>query len=182
MHLYEDLVIAEVVDEKNQRVPPGTVGAKILVTVLFSRTQPLIRYEMSDSVSLSTERCDCGLPFGLLSGIDGRAEDSLVMRTRAGGDVVIHPNVFHRLMEPLHVGEWQVIQEDDKLRVLLAKPRELVDVDGIAAALTRDLRDAGAEPPPVHVEIVDAVVRTKLGKAPLIKALQVPSRPSHGVS
>lgn len=58
-------------------------------------------------------------------------------------------------LEPLPVGEWQVIQGANTLRVLLRKPREIVDMDGIATVLTRDLRDAGAEPPPVHVEIVE---------------------------
>lgn len=52
MHLSEDLVITEVVDEEHRPVPPGTFGAKVLVTVLFSRTQPLIRYGMSVSCSL----------------------------------------------------------------------------------------------------------------------------------
>jgi phenylacetate-CoA ligase len=176
MHLFEDLVIPEVVDDKNRPVPPGTAGAKILVTVLFSRTQPLIRYEMSDCVSLSTERCDCGLPFALLSGIAGRVEDSLIMRAKTGEDVVIHPNVFHRILEPLRVNEWQVIQESDVLRVLLGKPGEPVLLEQLAAALTGALREAGAEPPPVRIEIVDAVTRTLVGKAPLIKALRSPSR------
>ena len=52
MHLFEDLVITEVVDADNRPVPPGEYGAKVLVTVLFSRTLPLIRYEMSDSLQL----------------------------------------------------------------------------------------------------------------------------------
>ena len=52
MHLFEDLVITEVVDADNQPVPPGEYGAKVLVTVLFSRTLPLIRYEMSDSLQV----------------------------------------------------------------------------------------------------------------------------------
>ena len=172
MHLYEDLLIPEVVDEKNQPVPPGTAGAKILVTVLFSRTQPLIRYEMSDCVSLSTERCGCGLPFALVATVEGRTEDSLVLHTASGSEVVIHPNVFHRLLEPLHVREWQVIQTAHDLRILLGRPAEPVEAERLAALVTRDLRDAGAEPPPVHVELVDAVTRTKLGKAPLIKALR----------
>src|SRR4249920_4050845 len=34
MHLFEDLVITEVVDSNNQPVPPGQYGAKVLVTVL----------------------------------------------------------------------------------------------------------------------------------------------------
>jgi phenylacetate-coenzyme A ligase PaaK-like adenylate-forming protein len=178
MHLYEDLVIAEVVDETNRPMPPGTPGAKLLVTVLWSRTQPLIRYEMSDCVSFSTERFACGLPFGLLSAIEGRAEDSLVLPKKTGGEVVIHPNVFHRLLKPLPVKEWQVIQEAEGLRILLARPTRPVEAERLGASVTRDLRAAGAEPPPVQVEIVDAVIRTKLGKAPLIKALRVAPAPA----
>ncbi|HEX6554866.1 MAG TPA: AMP-binding protein, partial [Ktedonobacteraceae bacterium] len=45
LHLYEDLTIVEVADEQNRPVPPGVYGDKVLLTVLFSRTQPLIRYE-----------------------------------------------------------------------------------------------------------------------------------------
>ncbi|GHP01163.1 hypothetical protein KSF_112100 [Reticulibacter mediterranei] len=51
MHLSEDLVIFEVVDSGNRPVPPGVYGDKLLITVLGSRTQPLIRYELSDIVS-----------------------------------------------------------------------------------------------------------------------------------
>ena len=50
LHLFEDLVITEVVDEKNRPVSPGAYGDKVLMTVLFGRTQPLIRYGMSDSI------------------------------------------------------------------------------------------------------------------------------------
>ena len=72
MHLYEDLVIAEVVDEKNRPMPPGVVGAEVLVTVLFRRTQPLIRYEMSDRVARLARACECGRPFALMSAVEGR--------------------------------------------------------------------------------------------------------------
>ena len=37
MHLFEDLVIPEVVDEGYRPVPPGQPGDRLLVTVLFSR-------------------------------------------------------------------------------------------------------------------------------------------------
>jgi phenylacetate-CoA ligase len=61
MHLFEDLVITEVVDEGNRPVPLGVYGEKVLVTVLFSRTLPLIRYELSDSVRPSiSPYCPCG--------------------------------------------------------------------------------------------------------------------------
>jgi phenylacetate-coenzyme A ligase PaaK-like adenylate-forming protein len=53
MHLFEDTVITEVVDENYQPVAPGEYGAKVLATVLGSRLLPLIRYEMGDSVRRS---------------------------------------------------------------------------------------------------------------------------------
>jgi phenylacetate-CoA ligase len=87
MHLFEDLVITEVVDENNRPVPPGTFGEKVLVTVLFSRTMPLIRYEMSDSVRpAASPHCLCGRPFALIDGIQGRAEDVLRFVPRPEGE------------------------------------------------------------------------------------------------
>lgn len=75
LHLYEDLVITEVVDDKNRPVPVGAIGAKVLVTVLFTRTEPLIRYEMSDRVRVSSETCTCGRAFGLIDCVEGRGEE-----------------------------------------------------------------------------------------------------------
>jgi phenylacetate-CoA ligase len=54
LHVFEDLVVPEVVDENYQPMSPGVTGARLLVTVLFSRTIPLIRYEMTDRVRLAT--------------------------------------------------------------------------------------------------------------------------------
>jgi len=166
MHLYEDLVIPEMVDDHDRPVPPGVVGAKLLVTVLFSRTQPLIRYEMSDRVGRSTQPCECGLPFDVLSTIEGRAEDVLDL------GISVHPNVFHRVLEPLPVREWQVIQEATRLHVLLGAPRAPISLEDVSRAITRELDRVGAKAPRIDVEVVDAVTRTALGKAPLVQALR----------
>lgn len=117
LHRYEDLVIAETVDADNQPVVAGEYGAKLLVTVLFSRTQPLTRYEMSDRVAASRETCADGLPYSLIEGIEGREEEVL---TLAGATV--HPNVFHPVLEALPVAGWQVIDEGVRLRVFLRGP------------------------------------------------------------
>jgi phenylacetate-coenzyme A ligase PaaK-like adenylate-forming protein len=170
LHLFEDLVISEVVDDDHQPVPPGTTGAKLLVTVLFSRAQPLIRYELTDRVARSLQTCDCGLPFGLLATIEGRAEDILTLPSLAGGTISVHPNVFHRVMEPLPVRQWQVVQSHDGLRVLLVAPgTELRTID-VRHAIEESLRHAGAMTPPLTVELVTEVTRTALGKAPLVRA------------
>jgi phenylacetate-coenzyme A ligase PaaK-like adenylate-forming protein len=170
MHLFEDLVITEVVDDRNRPVPPGTTGAKLLVSVLFSRTQPLIRYEMSDSVALSPDRCDCGLPFSTIATIEGRVEDTLTLLGVNGNPVRVHPNVFGRVMERVAVREWQIVQEPTEIRVLLARPDASFDEVGLATNLRRELESVGAGEVPIRVERVEQVPRTAAGKAPLVRA------------
>ena len=119
MHLMEDLVMVEVVDKNNHPVPAGVYGDKLLITVLGSRTQPLIRYELSDSVRLSSDRCPSGHPFRLVDAIQGRVEEVLSFQGVAGGVVHVQPLVFSRIMDTLPVSGWQVVQEADRLRVLL---------------------------------------------------------------
>ena len=74
MHLMEDLAIVEVVDQDNRLVPPGAYGDKLLITTLFKYTQPLIRYELDESVRLSLDPCPCGRPFRLVDDVQGRVE------------------------------------------------------------------------------------------------------------
>lgn len=160
----EDLVIAEIVDEDNRPVEPGELGAKLLVTVLFSRTQPLLRYEMSDRVKALDGACPDGLPYALIGGVEGREEEVL---TLAG--VTVHPNVFHRTLECLDVAGWQVIDERGRLRVLLARPAPGVDPAVVGRAIASALEEIGVRGVAIEAEAVDAIPRTVLGKAPLIR-------------
>ncbi len=168
MHLFEDLVITEVVDEDNRPVPPGVYGAKVLVTVLFSRTVPLIRYEMSVSVQLAAAPgCPCGRPYALLAGIQGRAQEALRFPTGDGGGRVVPPIVFHHVMDAVTAASWQIVQRPDGLEVLLVQPHE-VDQPALAAGLQTALTAQGAVAPNVRIREVAAIPRTALGKAPLI--------------
>lgn len=172
LHRYEDLLIAEIVDDDNRPVRDGEYGAKLLVSVLFSRTQPLIRYEMSDRVAADAGSPPADLPFAALAGIEGREEEVLTLR-----GVSVHPNVFHAALEPLPVTGWQVIDEGDRLRVLLAGSGRGIDVADVAASVQRSLERVGAVDVPVEAELVDAILRTALGKAPLVRRAQ-PGPPS----
>jgi putative adenylate-forming enzyme len=165
LHRYEDLVITEIVDEGNQPVPEGEYGAKTLVTVLFSRTQPLIRYELSDRTA-AAPGMPGDLPFALLVGIEGRQEEVLHF-----GGVAVHPNVFHGALERLPVAGWQVIDEGDRLRVLLVGSAR-IDAAGTAATVQQALEAVGVHGTRVTVDLVDAIPRTELGKAPLVRRAQ----------
>jgi phenylacetate-CoA ligase len=170
LHLFEDLVVTEVVDSHDQPAPPGVPGEKVLVSVLFSRTQPLIRYELSDSITRSTHlRCPCGRPFALIEGIQGRVEEALAFPARSGGQVTVQPAVVHGVMDEVSAEGWQLVQEPERLAVLLAGVPDSFDEDGLVDRLRRELRSRGALPPRVEVQRVRVIPRTALGKAPLIK-------------
>ena len=168
MHLFEDLVIPEVVDDHYRPVPPGHPGDRLLVTVLFSRTIPLIRYELTDRVRLATAACPCGLPFRLVEGIEGRTDDVLTLPATAGGTVRVHPVVFHQVLDLLNVSGWQVRHEDNGLRVLVARPGHGFDPAATRRAVQAALTAAGVRSPAVHVSVVDAIAAGPAGKRPLV--------------
>jgi phenylacetate-CoA ligase len=169
LHLFEDLVIVEVVDAHNRPVPPGVYGEKVLLTVLFSRTQPLIRYEITDRVSLSSRtHCLCRRPFALLEGIEGRAPEVLHFPARAGGEVAVHPLVLYRVMESVPMSGWQVVQERDGLQVLLSGVQAGLNEETLLEALRQALAEQGVIVPPIHIQRVAAIPRNASGKAPLI--------------
>ena len=171
MHLFEDLVIVEVVDEQYQPVPPGTYGAKTLITTLFSRTQPLIRYELNDSVRLGTEACSSGLPFAMLDAIQGRVEDMLILPGKSGGRVAVQPLVFNRVMDILPVSGWQIAQEaDDSLTVLLSGAHNGVEDPDVVDNLVQTLKQQDVQVSAIKVQRVSTIPKTISGKTPLIKA------------
>lgn len=171
MHFFDDLVITEVVDEQYRPVPAGEYGAKILVTTLFSRTQPLIRYELNDSVRVSTEPHDCGLPFAMLESIQGRVEDSLTLPAVSCGKVLIRPLVINRIMDIAPVSSWQVNQQADSgLVILLTGMRDGMTDEALVERISKSLLQEGAHAPYIKVQHVLEIPKTASGKVPLIKA------------
>jgi phenylacetate-CoA ligase len=79
LHLPEDLVIFESVDDNNQPVPDGIVGRKLLITTLTNSAMPLIRYELTDLLAITDRPCTCGQPFARITSISGRREELLVL-------------------------------------------------------------------------------------------------------
>jgi phenylacetate-CoA ligase len=171
MHFYEDLVITEVVDEQYRPVPTGEYGAKILVTTLFSRTQPLIRYELNDSVRVSADAHACALPFKVLESVQGRVEDSLMLPALSGGKLLIRPLVINRIMDIAPVSGWQIQQQADQgLVILLSGTRNGLTADTLAEQITKSLSQEGAQVPYVRIQHVSEIPKTAAGKAPLIRA------------
>ncbi len=89
MHLNEDLVYIEKKYLSENRFHP-------VITDFTRTTQPMVRYELNDILVERTEPCPCGSCFTALSGIEGRADDILLFRTKAGEVLKIYPDLLVR--------------------------------------------------------------------------------------
>ena len=59
MHLREDHVIAEIVDENGEPLPPGEIG-ELVITCIGMEAMPLIRYRTGDFTRILPGPCPCG--------------------------------------------------------------------------------------------------------------------------
>jgi phenylacetate-CoA ligase len=178
MHLFEDLAIVEVVDEAGRPVPDGEPGARVLVTNLCNRTQPIIRFEVSDLLTVTRAPCACGVTFRRIVALDGRSDDVLTL-PGPRGDVRVHPiHLRGALGQHSAVLQYQISQTADGLDVLVvlgagAGPDTASD---ITARLTRAL-DARGATVAVRVRPVAAIAREAgAGKLKLVRALTPPPR------
>jgi phenylacetate-CoA ligase len=166
LHLFDDNCIVENVDADGDRVPPGEVGAKLLVTNLFNHAQPLIRFEISDLIAVEPEPCPCGRSLLRLRSLEGRAEDVLEL-----GGVTVHPLQFGLVTADPDVREFQVVQHGDRLCLRVAL-REGADAapERLRARVSSRLEELGVTQPAVDVETVDALERTAGGKLQMVVA------------
>lgn len=162
LEIHEDILLVEVVDEHNQPVPPGTPGFKLLVTNLVNFAQPLVRYEVSDAVTLAEGPNPTGRPYRRLASVDGRSADVLHFPTRGGGEVAVHPVVLATAFaEQPQIRQYQVLHDRDGLhvRVVLAPDAALDTPARLRRSLAESVQAAGALPPAVDVRQVAALQR-----------------------
>ena len=116
-HLFEDLAIVENVDEDGRPVPDGERGARVLVTNLVNLAQPLIRFEVTDVVTIDPEPCPCGRTLRRMRSVEGRADAVLRLPGAAGERIPVHPLQFGVITADRGVREFQVVQRGDGVRV-----------------------------------------------------------------
>jgi phenylacetate-coenzyme A ligase PaaK-like adenylate-forming protein len=173
IHLLEQLMIVEIVDENYRPVPNGTVGERMLVTPLFNPVLPLIRYEITDRVALATEPCRCGRPQWRLASIQGRREEMLDLPAKDGGILRIPPVHFRDplLLNP-GLRQYQIEARPDGLHIRVVLGADAGEpataLASLRGALLQALDQAGAKPA-VTIEAVDKIERIgSSGKARLV--------------
>jgi phenylacetate-CoA ligase len=163
LHLAEDLCAFEVVDEQNRPVPHGTCGAKLLVTTFTNERLPLVRYELTDVVTLTPGPCDCGLPFARIASIEGRREDVLQFPKKGGGMIDVHAIRLHSpLIGTEGIRQFQLAQLPAGLEITISVLPEF-DSEVTRLRVERTVREAldklEAAPMRIHVRVVDLIER-----------------------
>jgi phenylacetate-CoA ligase len=175
IHLFEDTTLVENVDPDGRPVPAGQPGARLLVTNLYNRVQPLLRLEVTDLVTLDPDPCPCGRSLVRVRAIHGRSEDVLSLPAHDGGQVAVHPLQFALLTRDPQVREFQVVQDGPVLRIRIVPSHAATTSDTtlearLGQAVTHQLLKLGVHDPQISVERRHQLPRSAGGKLKLVIA------------
>lgn len=110
LHVNSDRVILEPVDETFRPVPPGEPSHTVLITNLANRVQPILRYDLGDSITLRPDPCPCGNPLPAIR-VEGRRADMLTFPTPDGRRVDLAPLVIATVVDRLPgISLFQLVQ------------------------------------------------------------------------
>jgi phenylacetate-coenzyme A ligase PaaK-like adenylate-forming protein len=98
LHVNADWVVLEPVDRDGGPARAGEASHSVLLTNLANRVQPIIRYDLGDSVIASPDRCACGSSLPAIRA-EGRRDDVLVLRARDGSVVRLSPLALTTVIE-----------------------------------------------------------------------------------
>jgi phenylacetate-CoA ligase len=153
-HLSEDLLIIEPVDGEGRPVAPGERSAKFYLTNLYNRALPLIRYEITDEVTIVPGPCRCGSAHRRIADVQGRLDDVFVYP-----GIRVHPHLFRsELSREAGVIEYQVRQTPAGAAIAV-RCTVPVSLDGLRDRVAAALARSGLERPQVIVEAVDRLER-----------------------
>lgn len=157
-HYASDCAIFEtLVDGK--RTEPDEPGV-LVCTVLNSLTMPFIRYEIGDLVTLSSQGCDCGRTLPLISAIEGREMDQVVLPDGRR----VSPMAFLEFSTilPGVAREYQIIQNAINDFTVLIDPIHPLD-ESERHAIVEIARKFNSSAR-VQIETVDCIPREPSGK------------------
>jgi putative adenylate-forming enzyme len=125
LHINEDLVLVETLNYDGSQTPAGSPCQRMVVTDLHKRSQPIIRYELNDIITISPEKCSCGSSFRVIENLQGRADDIFWSKNRITGEwQYIFPDYISRavISSSEDIDEYQVFQSSPSgvlVRILL---------------------------------------------------------------
>jgi phenylacetate-coenzyme A ligase PaaK-like adenylate-forming protein len=157
MHRTDDLIITEYVDHNDRPTTDPDAIDRVLVTSLFGRTLPLIRYELTDLPVPGDRPCACGAAYPLIQSVKGRSDDIFVYP----GGMHVHPLVFRTpLGQNSAIEQYQVHQTERGARIGVIASGAL-DTEALRCQLVDALAKAGLPNADIEIDLVEALERHK---------------------
>ena len=109
LHLNDDWLILEGVNERLEPTAPNTASSGVLVSDLSNRVMPIIRYRLDDRIEFSPTPCPCGSTLPVVT-VWGRGADTLVFH---GVEI---PSTFFAvtMYEQADILSWQFAQTSEE--------------------------------------------------------------------
>jgi phenylacetate-CoA ligase len=143
LHVNSDWVLLEPVDVHYRPVNPGVPSHTVLLTNLANRIQPLIRYDLGDSVTQIVEPCRCGSRLPAIQ-VEGRHDDTLAFDDANGQSIKLLPLVLTTVLEEdAHVNDFQLLQTAPRRLLVRLGASERCHADLARTALQAYLDSVG---------------------------------------
>jgi phenylacetate-CoA ligase len=156
LHLSSDWAILEPVDEDLRPTPPGEPSHTVFLTNLANWIQPVIRYDLGDSVLFRPDRCPCGSLLPAIR-VAGRRDDVLRFETADGRTVTVLPLAIGAIVdETPGVRRSQLVQTDPITVRLRLDPETGVDVEKMSDCAIANLKAYLVGQGLANVEVVRA--------------------------
>ncbi|MGI9239759.1 MAG: phenylacetate--CoA ligase family protein [Verrucomicrobiales bacterium] len=120
--LMEDENLIEILNDDDTEVAPGKIG-RVVVSALYNRAIPVIRYDLRDLVTRGHRAEDSALDNILR--VEGRANDALPITLHDGSPDTIHPVVLSEFFVP-GIRKFQFISESPaRAKISYVSEREM---------------------------------------------------------
>jgi phenylacetate-CoA ligase len=117
MHINADTLIMEFLRD-GEPAAPGERG-EIVMTNLWNRAMPFIRYEIGDIGVFSDDICECGRGLPLIEELEGRIEDSC---QTISGEIVLPSRLITLFYPYEEIDAFQVVQRKrDEIRIKVVR-------------------------------------------------------------
>ncbi|MDR2578932.1 MAG: AMP-binding protein [Chitinispirillales bacterium] len=166
LHINEDWVLIEPVDDDGRPVKQGEWSSAVLMTDLTNYVQPIIRYHVNDCVRIIEQPCECGSNLPIIE-ISGRMGDALCFNEKIVAFLVL----YCFLTEVCALLKWQLIQTAAntlEVRFTEADGADRTSVGAeVAEALKTSLKKYGCGDVDIVISDED-FIKAKGGKVPYV--------------
>ena len=144
-------------DSNGNPTKEGTSCQKLIVTDLHKKSQPIIRYELNDLVTINPDKCKCGSNFRVIESIQGRSDDMLFGIRKGKSHFIFQDYIVRAIISCSDkIDDFQVIQKTFNLlnvNLLLEKNEKNVSIKKkVIKAIESVYKKYGCELPKINIE------------------------------